>query len=177
LHARLPGHFRETNHFRNSQNLRSRECKRPDRGLAFLSYLPPCPNSCMLLALSLRASLRPSLSSALLFARVAQSSRQNICTMSDEVAKAQQSAGPTVRPLSTSSPIAVHHAAAASQHTAILAVRSLWSRYHCTGVTLLPCSHLTHVSTNAPSTRRAATPSLVRSSARRSPRTSCTRTS
>ena len=50
--------------------------------------------------LTLRATLRPCINSALLFARVAQSSRQNICTMSDEVAKAQQSVGPTVRPLS-----------------------------------------------------------------------------
>ena len=59
--------------------------------------------ACMLLALplaslALRASLRPSLGPALLFARVAQSSRQNLCTMSDEVAKAQRS-GPTVRPV------------------------------------------------------------------------------
>ena len=51
-----------------------------------------------LASLALRASLRPSLGSALLFARVAQSSRQNLCTMSDEVAKAQR-AGRTVRPV------------------------------------------------------------------------------
>ena len=70
-----------------------------------------------LASLALRASLRPSLGSALLFARVAQSSRQNLCTMSDEVAKAQR-AGPTVRP--------VPH----TRHA--LAVRSLWSRHHCT---------------------------------------------
>ena len=91
-------------------------------GGATHQVVPKCQTHCkfcMLLAFSLRASLRPSLSSALLFARVAQSSRQNICTMSDEVAKAQQSVGPTVRPLIASSPIAPHRSTTPAPRTTL----------------------------------------------------------